>query len=51
MKEVQLFHVDKNLKKKMCFMYFILFLTKVIKMFASYIPLCFKNPDYLGELK
>lgn len=36
----------------MCFMYFILFLTKVIKMFAtSYTPLCFTNPDYLGELK
>lgn len=42
----------QKFKKKKCFMYFILFLTKVIKMFAtSYIPLCFKNPDYLGELK
>lgn len=33
-------------------MYFILFLTNIIKMFAtSYLSLCFKNSNYLSELK
>lgn len=33
-------------------MCFILFLTNVTTMFAaSYLSLCFKNPNYLSELK